>query len=273
MDFLKQIEASIKKNNSLLCVGLDPVREKLPRHLLDGSDGLFEFNKAIIDSTHDLVAAFKPNLAFYVAEGVNGITALEKTISYIHKTYQTPVILDAKVADIGNTSEAYAKFAFDIMKADGLTVNPYMGKDSLEPFLRRKEKGVIVLVHTSNEGALDFQDVWVTDKDTFNYVIVAEKVREWHEEFGNCMMVVGATYPEQLEYLRDVSEEMFFLVPGIGVQGGNLKEVMDVGLREDKSGLLINSSRSILYAGVGRDFAEKARLEAEKTRDGINKYR
>ena len=273
MDFIKQIENAIAKNNSLLCVGLDPVREKMPKHLFDSGDPFFEFNKAIIDATHDLAAVFKPNLAFYAAEGLEGIEALQKTIKYIHSTYKTPTILDAKFADIGNTSEAYAKYVFDFLKADGLTVNPYMGKDSLEPFLKRKDKGVIVLCHTSNEGALDFQDLWVADRDTFNYVIVAEKIVEWNKEYGNCMMVVGATYPEQLEYLREATEEMFFLVPGIGAQGGNFREVMKAGLRDDKSGLIINSSRSILYAGAGRDFAEKARVEAEKIREDINKFR
>jgi orotidine-5'-phosphate decarboxylase len=273
MDFIKNIEKQIDTNNSLLCIGLDPVKEKLPVHLKESKDPFFEFNKAIVDATADVAACYKPNAAFYAAEGVEGIVALQQTIQYIHKKYKTPVILDAKVADIGNTSEAYAKYAFDYLKADGLTVNPYMGKDSLVPFLTRKEKGVIVLCHTSNEGAHDFQDVWVADRDTFHYVIVAEKIREWHEEFGNCMMVVGATYPEQLEYLRDVTEDIFFLVPGIGAQGGNLEQVMKAGLRDDKSGLLLNSSRSILYAGAGRDFAEKARAEAEKMRDEINKYR
>ena len=273
MNFINQIEGQIEKNNSLLCIGLDPVKEKMPQHLFESPDAFFEFNKSIIDQTHDLVAAFKPNLAFYAANGIEGFGALEKTIEYINKEYKTPVILDGKLADIGNTSEAYAKFVFDILKVDAVTVNPYMGTDSLEPFLKRSEKGVIVLCHTSNEGSADLQDIWIADRNTFNYVLVAEKIVEWQAEYGNCMMVVGATYPDQLEYLREVSEEMFFLVPGIGVQGGNLEKVMRVGLRSDKSGLLINSARSILYAGVGRDFAEKARVEAGKIRDEINKYR
>lgn len=273
MNFLQQIETTIEKNNSLLCIGLDPVREKMPKHLFDGDDPIFEFNKAIIDSTHELVACYKPNTAFYAAEGVEGITALKKSIEYIHKEYQTPIILDAKVADIGNTSEAYAKYAFDYLKADALTVNPYMGGDSLEPFFHREDKGVIILCHTSNEGALDFQDIWVADRDTFNYVIIAEKIVEWNQAHSNCMMVVGATYPEQLEYLREVTEDMFFLIPGVGAQGGNLEEVMRSGIREDKSGVLINSGRSILYAGAGKDYAGKARIEAEKMRDQINSYR
>lgn len=272
MTFLEKLEQTITKNNSLLSIGLDPDVSKIPQHMLQKPDSIFEFNKAIIDSTHDLVASYKPNSAFYEAEGTDGISQLKKTIDYIQTTYSDiPVILDAKRADIGNTSEMYAKFAFEFCDADAITVNPYMGLDSISPFFERQNKGIFVLVKTSNPGSTDFQDIDVQGQPL--YIRVAEKIVEWNKTYKNLCMVTGATWPEEIRELRKLAPDMFFLVPGIGTQEGDLQQTLTNGLRVDKSGLLIHSGRSILYASNGLDFAEKARFEAQKLKDQINLQR
>ncbi|MBI4080960.1 MAG: orotidine-5'-phosphate decarboxylase [Candidatus Levybacteria bacterium] len=272
MSFLQKLETAIQKNNSLLCVGLDPDFDKLPNSLKSKHNPLFEFNKEIIESTQDLVCAFKPQIAGYSALGAQGLEILEQTIHYLKTNYpDIPLILDAKRADIGSTSEKYAQEAFDVFEADAVTVNPYLGKDALLPFLQRREKGVIVLCRTSNKGAADFQSLDTNGEPL--YIKVARAVAEWHEEFGNCLLVVGATWPEEMKKIREITKNMFFLVPGIGAQGGDLPATVNSGLREDKSGLIIHSSRAILYASSGSDFATRAKEEATKLREKINKYR
>lgn len=272
MTFKDKLNTTIQKNNSLLCVGLDTDFEKLPPSIRKQHEPIFAFNKAIIDATATFVCCYKIQIAYYASLGIPGIQALMRTIHHVHTNYpDLPVILDAKRGDIGETSEKYAQEAFDSFEADAVTVNPYLGKDALIPFLRRKEKGIIVLCRTSNKGASDFQDL-ISDEEPV-YLKVARAVTQWNAEFGNCLLVVGATWPDDMKKIRAVSPEMFFLVPGIGAQGGNLEKTMRAGLREDKSGLIIHAARSILYASSGEDFAEKAREEAVKLTNLINCYR
>lgn len=273
MTFLEQLQQTITNHNSLLCIGLDTDLTKIPEFLhQEGPDSVYYFNKDIIDATSELVCAYKINIAFYSAFGEHGLKVLLQTISYIKDTYEhIPVILDAKRADIGNTSQYYVNEAFDVLEADAVTVNPYMGFDSLKPFLDRKEKGVIVLCRTSNEGADNFQELDLGGKPL--YMHVAEKVIDWNKKFGNCLMVVGATAPHQLQKIRELAPDMFFLIPGIGAQGGNLEATLKAGLRRDKSGLIITSSRDIIYASRGEDFAQKAREKAEELQEQINRYR
>ncbi|MBI2613678.1 MAG: orotidine-5'-phosphate decarboxylase [Candidatus Levybacteria bacterium] len=274
MNFRKKLEKNIKKNNSLLSIGLDPDVEKIPEHLKKYKDPIFNFNKQIVDATYDLVCAYKPQIAHYAAKGIRGIGSLLKTINYLAYTYpQIPIILDAKRADIESTSRLYAKEAFDVFNADALTVNPYFGLDSLKPFLERKDKGVIILCKTSNKSAGDFQDLKISSDKIPLYLHVAEKVQEWNKKYKNCMLVVGATWPEELKKIREIAPNMFFLVPGIGSQGGDIKQTLKNGLRKDKSGLIIHASRSIIYASDKANFAITARKEALKLKENINKYR
>ncbi len=272
MNFIRKLEDNIIKTNSLLCVGLDSDVKKLPDHIRHKNYPLLEFNKAIIDQTHDLVCSYKFQIAYYSAHGISGLEQLIESIKYIKTTFpDIPVILDAKRADIGNTSAQYAKEAFDVIGADALTVNPYLGYDGIEPFLSREDKGIIILCRTSNPGAKDFQDL-VTDGKPL-YMHVAEKVKEWNGKAGNCLLVVGATYPEEMKKIREIAPDMFFLVPGIGAQGGDVEATLAAGLRSNKSGLLIHSARGIIYASNGEDFAQRARDEAKRLRNEINKYR
>lgn len=265
MKFQQKLNSIIEKNNSLLCIGLDSDPLKIPSHFAQMKDKIFQFNKSIIDATHKLVCAYKPNIAYYSAQGADGLKSLQETIRYIHAQYpDIPVILDAKRADIGNTSEMYAKEAFKTLEADAVTVNPYLGLDAIEPFLKYEDKGVIILCRTSNKGASDFQDLKVDNEAL--YIKVAKKIIEWDEKYGNCLMVVGATWPHQLVTLRTLAPNMFFLVPGIGAQGGDLKATLQAGLRQDKSGLIISLSRGIIYAADPKQ-------EALKVRKEINKYR
>lgn len=265
MNFKQKLENIIKKNNSLLCVGLDPDLEKIPSHLLKTKNPIFEFNKTVIDATTDLVCCYKPQIAFYASNGLQGIKALIQTIAYIHLRYpKIPVILDAKRGDIGSTAEQYAKEVFDVYRADAVTVNSYLGLDSLKPFLERKNKGIIILTRTSNPGASDFQDLNLNGMPL--YVAVAKKIVAWNKVYKNCLMVVGATWPKQLQKVRKIAPEMFFLIPGIGAQGGDLKKTLSYGLDSKKSGLIINSSRGII-------FSDNPRKEARKLRDEINSYR
>lgn len=282
MDFIQKLEKSIQKNNSLLCIGLDTDISKIPKHLLKTKDHVFNFNKSIIDNTHDLVCCYKLNIAYYSSLGVYGLQSLQKTIKYIHDHYTSiPVILDAKRGDIGNTSEQYAKEVFDVLDADAVTVNPYLGFDSLEPFLKRREKGVIILCRTSNLGASDFQDTQVaieTHPKGGNrkfeplYVKVAKKIVEWNKVHKNCLMVVGATWPNELKKIRSIAKDMFFLIPGVGAQGGDLKKTLELGLTKEKSGLIIHSARGIIYASTKEDFAKMARKKAQELKDTINNF-
>lgn len=269
MNFKERVSSAVKKNNSLVCVGLDPDPEIMPGHIND----LFRFNKAIIDATKDLVCAYKPNSAFYEAGGAPAVQALKETCDYIKsKVPGIPIILDYKRADIGNTNLGYITYAFDYLGVDAVTVSPYMGQESLQPYLDIKDKGIIVLCRTSNPGAGEFQDLEVNGKKL--YLIVAEKVRnKWNKE-GNCALVAGAPYPEELAELRSMmGPEMLFLVPGLGPQGGDIEKTVIAGVNVDGEGIIINSSRGIIYASSGEDFAEAARLSTIEFRDTINKYR
>ncbi|MCL1885204.1 MAG: orotidine-5'-phosphate decarboxylase [Dehalococcoidia bacterium] len=268
MEFFAQLDASIKQKNSLLCVGLDPDPALLPH----GAD-ILAFNKAIIDATADIACAFKPNMAFYEAEGQQGWNVLKQTINYIPKGI--PVIADAKRGDIGNTSRAYAKAIFDDLKAGAVTVSPYLGFDSVEPFVNNyPEKGIFILCRTSNQGASDFQSlpVRMNNADIPLYQAVAHKAEQWntHKNIG---LVVGATYPEDMLALRKAHPELPFLVPGVGAQGGSIKLTLKTGLSASGSGIVINSSRQILYASRGADFACAAAKTAEALRQEINLYR
>jgi len=251
--------AEIHKKQSFLSVGLDVDLSKLPKHLLELEDPIFSFNKAIIDATHDLTVAYKPNTAFYEAYGVSGWKSLEKTITYLNETYPSIfTIADAKRGDIGNTSRMYAKAFFDDLGFDAVTVAPYMGKDSVEPFLSFPDKHTILLALTSNQGAFDFQTL--SNEGSQLYEKVIETSKSWdHSE--NLMYVVGATKAEYLAEIRKIIPHSFLLVPGVGAQGGSLEDVCKYGMNQDV-GLLVNSSRGIIYASQNRDFAEAARKKA-----------
>lgn len=249
----------IKIKKSFLCIGLDVDLNKIPPHLLKLEDPIFEFNKAIIDATCDLTVSFKPNIAFYEAYGVKGWISLQKTINYItSKCPEIFTIADAKRGDIGNTSTMYAKAFFEDLNFDSITVAPYMGKDSVEPFLNFENKHTILLALTSNEGAFDFQTLQANGKELYKNVI--ETSVTWKNS-KNLMYVVGATKSEYFQEIRKIIPDSFLLVPGIGAQGGSLSEVCKYGMNANV-GLLINSSRAIIYASNGTDFAEKAREEA-----------
>lgn len=257
----QELFEQIKEKRSFLCVGLDTDKTKIPEHLLDTEDPIFEFNKAIVDATHDLCVAYKPNLAFYESEGIEGLKSLEKTVNYIRENYpELFLIADAKRGDIGNTSKMYAKAFFEHMNFDSVTVAPYMGEDSVTPFLSYENKWVILLALTSNKGAFDFQFMEEDGSRLF------EKVLETSKEWGtpeNMMYVVGATKAESLTDIRSIIPDSFLLVPGVGAQGGSLAEVAKYGIN-NKCGLLVNSSRGIIYAGKDKDYALFARGEAMK---------
>lgn len=271
--FISLLENQWAKNN-FVCVGLDPVLEKLPKVVTQRykkvNEQYFEFNKQIIDATADLVCAYKPQVAHYEELGIEGWQALQETIDYLHKKYSTiPVIIDAKRADIGSTNDFYAKAFFDRMGFDAITVNPYFGKEALKSFLDYKDKGIIILVKTSNPGSGEFQDLKVGIKPL--YQIVAENIaKEWNTN-GNCGVVVGATYPEELSKVRRIVGDMPILIPGIGAQGGDVGATVKAG-RSKNGGMIINSSRAIIFASSGPDFAKAARSETEKLRAEINKY-
>jgi orotidine-5'-phosphate decarboxylase len=266
--------AQIRHKKSFLCIGLDVDLSKIPSHLLELEDPIFEFNKAIIDATHDLCVSYKPNTAFYEAYGIKGWQSLQKTIEYINQNYpEIFTIADAKRGDIGNTSTMYAKAFFEDLNFDSVTVAPYMGKDSVEPFLAFENKHTILLALTSNEGAFDFQTKSVDGtrgeaeqsgaKEL--YKVVIETSKTW-KNAENLMYVVGATKSDYFAEIRKIIPDNFILVPGVGAQGGSLKEVCKFGLNEN-IGLLINSSRGIIYASNGTDFALKAREEALKMQE------
>jgi len=264
----QQLFEQIRLKQSFLCVGLDVDLNKIPQHLLDTEDPIFEFNKAIIDATHDLAVAYKPNTAFFEAYGLKGWNSLEKTIKYLNDKHpEVFTIADAKRGDIGNTSAMYAKAFLQDMNFDSITVAPYMGKDSVEPFLAVPNKFTILLALTSNGGAFDFQTKVAGDKELYKQVLETSKT--WANS-QNLMYVVGATKAEYFTEIRKIIPDSFILVPGVGAQGGSLEEVCKYGMN-NHVGLLVNSSRAILYASNGTDFAEKAREEALKVQQEMHK--
>ena len=254
----------IKKKQSFLIVGLDTDLDKIPVHLLKEEDPIFAFNKAIIDATHDLCVGYKPNTAFYEAYGIKGWQALEKTINYINEKYPEQfTIADAKRGDIGNTSSRYAKAFFEDLNFDAVTVAPYMGKDSVEPFLEFKDKHTILLALTSNKGAFDFQTKEIEGKEVYKHVLETSKSYTNSEQL---MYVVGATKAQFLTDIRTIIPEAFLLVPGVGAQGGSLREVCNYGMTKD-IGLLVNSSRGIIYNSQGEDYAIAARNVAQQMQE------
>ncbi len=263
----KNLFEEIKKKGSYLCIGLDTDLTKIPTHLLGEPDPIFEFNKQIIDATHEHCVAYKPNLAFYEACGAKGWESLQKTIEYIPKNLFT--IADAKRGDIGNTSSLYARAFFEQMNFDALTVAPYMGEDSVKPFLEFKDRWVILLVHTSNPGSADFQLIESKSTGRKLYEEVIVKSQSWGSP-DNLMYVVGATRADKIAEIRKLAPEHFFLVPGVGAQGGDLGEVSKCGMNKE-CGLLVNSSRAIIYASHGKDFAKVAAQEAGKVAAEMNK--
>jgi orotidine-5'-phosphate decarboxylase len=257
--------------NSLVCVGLDPEPAKFPAQFADDPDAVFNFCRAIADATAQYVCCFKPQIAHFAALGAE--SALLRLIAHVHATHPgIPVILDAKRGDIGSTAQHYAVEAFDRYDADAVTANPYLGRDSLQPFLDHADKGVVILCRTSNPGAGDLQDLVVADGRPL-YQHVAEKIaREWNAN-GNCALVVGATWPAQLREVRAIVGDVPFLVPGVGAQGGDVEAVVTNAKTADGTGLVVSSSRAILYASNGEDFAQAAGDAAKSLRDEINRHR
>ncbi len=270
--FLEKLEKASKKNNSLLCVGLDTDSAKIPQFLQSSESPLLEFNRAIIKATKDFVCCYKPNSAFYEAAGIEGIKALEKTLEEIPS--DIPVILDAKRGDIGNTSRLYAQASFEALGADAVTLSPYMGFDTLEPFLEYEDKAVFVLVKTSNKSSKDFQDLIVEGEERL-FEKVASALEGWQAESKACIgAVVGATHPADLQRVREIMPAAPILLPGLGAQGGDAKATVEAGLGPSASAaVVINSSRGIIFASNGEDFAEKAGEAARSFRDELNSYR
>jgi orotidine-5'-phosphate decarboxylase len=268
--FLETLASSWERSDSLVCVGLDPEIERFPRQIAAQPSPIFQFNKAIIDATADLVCAYKPQFAHYAAYEAED--QLERTIEYIHRNYPgIPVILDSKRGDVGNTAERYAIEAFERYGADAVTVNPYLGGDSLEPFLKRQDKGVIILCRTSNPGARDLQDLDVNGRKLYQ-VIADLTARVWNSR-GNCALVVGATYPRELAEVREIVGPVPFLVPGVGAQGGDVALAVSNGQTVSGTGLIISSSRGILYASPDEGFEKAARAATQALRDQINASR
>jgi orotidine-5'-phosphate decarboxylase len=261
MTFIDKLLMASRQNKSLLCVGLDPNPELMPKV------GLLEFNKAIVDATADLVCAYKPNIAFYEALGIEGLEAMQKTIEYIPS--HIPIVGDGKRGDIGNTAKAYAKALFVTFGFDAATVSPYLGFDSIDPFIEYKDKGVFILCRTSNPGAVDFQSL-LDAQGIPLYETVARKAKEWNVH-GNIGLVVGATYPDELRAIRQLCPEMPLLIPGIGAQGGDLASAVKYGVDAGGEKAIIVAARQILYASGGKDFAEAARRSAQELRDRINR--
>ncbi|MBK1680239.1 orotidine-5'-phosphate decarboxylase [Rhodocyclus tenuis] len=268
--FIDRLNAAWTTRNSLLCVGLDPDPAKFPAHLSGRPDAIFEFCKAIVDATADLACAFKPQIAYFAARRAED--QLEALIAHIRERHpEVPVILDAKRGDIGSTAEQYAVEAFERYRADAVTVNPYMGRDSIEPYLAWADRGVILLCRTSNPGGSDLQFLDVGGERLFERV-ARLAAGEWNHT-GQLALVVGATFPAEIARVRELTGDMPLLVPGIGAQGGDVEATVKAGRSSAGSGLMINSSRAILYAGKGEDFAQAARAVALATRDAINRYR
>jgi orotidine-5'-phosphate decarboxylase len=275
MSFIDTLAAAWKRNDSLLCVGLDPDPAKFPVHLQDQPDAIFHFCTAIVDATADLACCFKPQIAYFAAHRAED--QLEALIAHIHVRYPgIPVILDAKRGDIGSTAEQYAIEAFERYRADAVTANPYMGRDSVEPYLAWKDKGVILLCRTSNPGGSDLQFLDVGNGEKLYERVARLVAGEWNGN-GQCALVVGATFPAEIARVRAIVGDMPLLVPGIGAQGGDIEATVRAGCTVHSgipgSGLMINSSRAILYAGRDERFAEAARRVAQETRDAINRHR
>jgi len=270
MNFKQKLIDISHTNNSLLCVGLDIDKEKIPKFLFQPKKNpYFTFNKLIIDATKDLVCAFKLNLAYYEVLGPNGMELLKNTINSIPK--DITIILDGKRNDIGNTARKYAQSLFETLQADAITINPYLGKDGIVPFLEYKDKCSFILCRTSNVSAGDLQDLRI--QNTPFYQIVATKIKEWNTN-DNCGAVVGATYPEELKTIRDIlGDDIPILIPGVGAQGGDVEKTVKNGTNNEGKMAIINSSRGIIYAGNNESFDVTARNAAEKLRDEINKYR
>ncbi|QLE00398.1 orotidine-5'-phosphate decarboxylase [Galbibacter sp. BG1] len=264
-----ELVQQIRAKKSFLCIGLDTDLEKIPSHLLNEEDPIFAFNKTIIDATHHLTVAYKPNIAFYEAHGIKGWEALKKTVDYINEQYpEIFTIADAKRGDIGNTSTMYAKAFFEDLNFDSVTIAPYMGKDSVEPFLAFKDKHTILLALTSNQGAFDYQTLEVGTTPLYKKVLETSKT---YKNSGNLMYVVGATKAEYFKDIRQIVPNNFLLVPGVGAQGGSLEEVCKYGMNSE-IGLLINSSRGIIYASKEEDFAEQAALKAKEIQQQMAKF-
>jgi len=271
MNFKEKLVKIVEKNDSLLCIGLDIDKDKMPKHLFSrGKTPYLDFNKKIIDATKDLVCSYKINMAFYETIGFEGYKVLEKTISYIPK--EIPIILDGKRNDIGNTAKKYAKSIFEKLGCDATTVNPYLGIDGIKPFLDYKDKLSFILCRTSNPSAVDLQDLKTSQGSVFE--VVSKKIKEWNKTNNNCGAVVGATYPDELKIIRSLlGDEIPILIPGIGAQGGDVEKTIKFGTNKDGLNAVINSSRGIIYAGSGKDFYEKSRKKALDLRDKINRYR
>lgn len=265
MNFIQKLEKIVKQNDSLLCIGLDSEFDKIPSRFKKTKYPQFSFNRWIIDQTHDLVCAYKPNSAFYEAEGAKGLLALKLTFDYLKKRYsQIITILDAKRGDIKNTNKSYLRYAYCYLGADAVTLNPYLGKESLEPFLVKQDKGTIIICRTSNKGASEFQDLKVGKYKLYEQIAL-NITKSWNKK-GNCMLVAGATYPQDLKRLRRiVGENFWFLVPGIGAQKGDLEKVIKAGQNKKGEGIIINSARSLI-------FAAQPRKEAGKLKQSINNY-
>ncbi|MFN0163056.1 MAG: orotidine-5'-phosphate decarboxylase [Burkholderiales bacterium] len=273
-DFMTLLRGSWQRNNSLLCVGLDPDVKRIPEHLGRGPAAIGAFCRAIVDATADLVCAFKPQIAYFHAERAEA--ELEALIAHIHERHPgVPVILDAKRGDIGSTAEQYAREAFERYAADAVTVSPFLGRDSIIPYTSYRERGVIVLCRTSNPGGSDMQFLEVdgpSGRELVYQRIARVVAQEWNSN-GNCALVVGATYPRELAQVRAIVGDLPLLVPGIGAQGGDIEATVRAGQSADGTGLIVNSGRAILYASGGRDFAEAAREAALATRNQINRFR
>ena len=261
MTFTEKLTHAIERNDSLLCVGLDPRPDRFPPQVMAQPDPIFAFNKTIIDATAYLVCVYKPNFAFYEAQGLEGLVALRRTIEYIHEVTDMPVLLDAKWGDIGSTAEAYAKAAFEVWGADAVIVNPYLGHDAVQPFTAYADRGVFLLCHTSNPGATDLQTLDCGGRPL--YLVVAEQAVRWGANVG---LVIGATYPQALRAVREMNPQTWILLPGVGAQGGDLEAALAAGLDEQGSGVLVSASRSIIYA-------EDPRAAAQELRDRINAAR
>ena len=273
MNFVDRLRARWQDADTLLCVGLDPDPARLPERFAGAGteDALFAFCRDIVDATAEFACAFKPQIAYFAAHN-GGESALQRLIAHVNARHpDIPVVLDAKRGDIGSTAAQYAVEAFDRYGADAVTLNPYMGFDSAEPFLQRNDRGCIFLCHTSNAGARDFQELPVDGAPLYQHV--ARTIAERWNSDGNCALVVGATFPEELKVIRGIVGEMPLLIPGVGAQGGDVRAVVENGRSADGSGLMINSSRGILYASSGEGFAEAAADAARELRDAINRWR
>lgn len=270
--FVERYTTRVEAVNSLLCVGLDSDLRRLPESVRASKTPQLDFNRAIIEATHDLVVAYKPNAAFYEARGDQGLRELNATMEYLHEHHPDILtIYDAKRADIGSTNEGYVTAIFDELGFDAVTLHPYLGREALQPFLDRADKGCIILARTSNPGAGEFQDLILDGQPLWEHVAQAV-VETWNEQ-DNCLLVVGATYPEEMKRIRELAPGLTFLVPGIGAQGGNVEEAVTAGLDQHGRGMIINSSRDLIFASSGPDFAETARARAQALRDEINRYR